>query len=219
MILVTLSTIGVVQTSRGDTIAAMTNSGQSFAPNSLERFVVRQRITMMVNRYEIRANDKEGPVLAIAQQKRMAMKEKVTFFADEERTQPVFGFQARQVMDLAATYDITDAAGQPIGLFQKDFKASMLRSTWLFESPAQQLQGRGQERSQAIAILRRFADFSWPIHFDFATSDGTTALSVVRGWSLRDSYDCELPALPNGDRLDWRIGASLAVACDALMAR
>ena len=198
---------------------AMNNSGPSFAPNSLERFVLRQRITMMVNRYEVRANTADGPILALAQQKRMAMKEQVTFYADEERTQPLFGFQARQVMDLAATYDITEASGQPIGSFQKDFKSSLMRSTWLFESPAQQLQGRGQERSQAVAILRRFADFSWPIHFDFTTADGSAVLSVVRGWSVRDTYDCELPALPNGDRLDWRIGACLAVACDALMGR
>lgn len=197
----------------------MNQSGQSFAPDSVERLVMRQRITMMVNRYEIRANSAEGPVLAIAQQKRMAMKEKVTFFADEERTQPLFGFQARQVMDLAATYDITDAAGQPFGLFQKDFKASLLRSTWIFESPGQQLQGRGQERSQAVAILRRFLDFSWPVHFDFETPDGATALSIVRRWALRDTYECDLPALPNGTRLDWRIASCLAVACDALMAR
>ena len=44
---------------------------------------------MMVNRYEIRAVDAagvEGPVIAVAQQKRMAFKEQVTFYSDEART-------------------------------------------------------------------------------------------------------------------------------------
>ena len=79
-----------------------------------ERFTVKQKITMMVNRYEIRSVDAsrgEGPIIAMAQQKRMAFKEQVTFYADEARTQPVFGFKARNRLDIASTYDVTDAAG------------------------------------------------------------------------------------------------------------
>ena len=71
-----------------------------------DRFTIKQKITMMVNRYEIRSVDAdggEGPLIAMAQQKRMAFKEQVTFYADEARTQPVFGFKARQRMDHAAT--------------------------------------------------------------------------------------------------------------------
>jgi hypothetical protein len=77
---------------------------------------------MMVNRYEIRSVDAdgaEGPLIAMAQQKRMAFKEQVTFYADEARTQPVFAFKARQRMDLGAAYDVTDASGMLIGGFRK----------------------------------------------------------------------------------------------------
>ena len=92
--------------------APMTNNA------GYERFTIKQKITVMVNRYEIRsvdANGGEGPLIAMAQQKRMAFKEQVTFYADEARTQPVFGFKARKRLDLAATYDVTDASGTPIG--------------------------------------------------------------------------------------------------------
>ena len=47
-----------------------------------DRFTIKQKITMMVNRYEIRSVDAdggEGPLIAMAQQKRMAFKEQVTF--------------------------------------------------------------------------------------------------------------------------------------------
>ena len=50
---------------------------------------------------------------------------------DDTKTTPVLGFKARQVIDLGATYDVTDANGQPIGLFRKNFAASLLRSTRL----------------------------------------------------------------------------------------
>ncbi|HEY8882933.1 MAG TPA: hypothetical protein VIM47_06000 [Dermatophilaceae bacterium] len=195
-----------------------------------DRFTVKQKITMMVNRYEIRSVDAdggEGPVIAMAQQKRMAFKEQVTFYADEARTQPVFGFKARQRMDLAATYDVTDAAGTPIGSFRKEFKKSLLRSTWQLTA-TDGLQATGTERNQNVAIARRLWEMvpivselpsPFLFHFDFTAPDGSIVLSSVRRRSLRDRYDVELPTAPNGWRLDWRVGAAMAVALDALQSR
>jgi hypothetical protein len=195
-----------------------------------DRFTVKQKITMMVNRYEIRsvdANGGEGPLIAMAQQKRMAFKEQVTFYADEARTQPVFGFKARQRMDLAATYDVTDATGTPIGSFRKEFAKSLLRSTWQLTA-TDGLQATGTERNHAVAIGRRLWDVvpvigdlpsPFLFHFDFTAPDGSIVLSSVRRRSLRDRYDVELPASANGWRLDWRVGAAMAVALDALQSR
>jgi len=195
-----------------------------------DRFTIKQKITMMVNRYEIRSVDAdggEGPVIAMAQQKRMAFKEQVTFYADEARTQPVFGFKARQRMDLAATYDVTDATGTPIGSFRKEFGKSLLRSTWQLTA-TDGLQATGTERNPNIAIARRLWEFlpvvndlpsPFLFHFDFTAPDGSIILSSVRKRSLRDRYDVELPSSPNGWRLDWRVGAAMAVALDALQSR
>ena len=195
-----------------------------------ERFTIKQKITMMVNRYEIRSVDAdgaEGPVIAVAQQKRMAFKEQVTFYADEARTQPVFGFKARQRMDLGATYDVTDASGTPIGSFRKEFAKSLLRSTWQLTA-ADGLQATGTERNQNVAIARRVWEFlplvselpsPFLFHFDFTAPDGSIVLSSVRRRSLRDRYDVELPVSANGWRLDWRVGAAMAVALDALQSR
>jgi uncharacterized protein YxjI len=208
-----------------DQNADMTNNDAGY-----ERFTIKQKITMMVNRYEIRlvdANGTEGPLLAVAQQKRMAFKEQVTFYADEARTQPVFGFKARQRLDLGATYDVTDASGTPIGSFRKEFAKSLLRSTWQL-SAADGLQATGTERNPTIAAIRRLWEFipvvgevplPFVFHFDFRASDGSVVLSSERRWSLRDRYDVELPATPSGWRLDWRVGAAMAVALDALQSR
>jgi len=181
------------------------------------RFFVKQKITMMVNRYQIieaAPDGSEGRLVAMAQQKRMAFKEQVTFFADEARTEPVFGFRARQAMDLAAGYDITDAAGQPLGYFKKQFGASLLRTTFDLEGPG--YAGVGQERNMAVAVLRRFTDISFlPIHFDFTAADGTPLVSIERQMALRDKYTVTVP----DQRVDFRVAAAVAVAMDALMAR
>lgn len=195
--------------------------------DTAQRFTLRQRITLMVNRYELRAvgdDGAEGPLIAIAQQKRMAFKEQVTFFADEERTQPVFGFKARSRMDLGATYDVTDADGAVIGEFRKDFAKSLMRSTWHLTTPAG-IVAVGQERSQAVAIARRLiglvGDIPIPLrfHFDFTTSTGEVVLSSERRRSLNDRYELTLRPLADGLELDWRVGAAMAVALDALQAR
>jgi uncharacterized protein YxjI len=195
-----------------------------------DRFIVKQKVTMMVNRYEIRsvdANGAEGPVIAMAQQKRMAFKEQVTFYADEARKQPVFSFKARQRIDLGATYDVFDADGASIGWFRKDFGKSLLRSSWHLGT-ADGLEAFGTERNKNVAIARRAWEFvpyvgeiplPFVFHFDFTAPDGTLVLSSERKRSLRDRYDIHVPQAANGWQLDWRVGLAMAVALDALQSR
>jgi uncharacterized protein YxjI len=198
--------------------------------DSIERFSVRQKITLMVNRYEIRACDEagvDGELIAFAQQKRMAFKEEVTFYADEARTEPVFSFKARKRMDLAATYDVRDAAGAELGWFRKDFGKSLMRSTW-YLGAADGPEAVGTERNGTVAIARRVWELvpfagevpaPFTFHFDFTTAAGDLVMSSVRQRSLKDVYHVALPAAANGWRLDWRVGAAMAVALDALQGR
>ncbi len=183
----------------------------------LPRFFVTQRITMMVNRYEIveaNADGSTGRTLAVAQQKRMAMREQVTFHSDDSRSVPIFGFRARQVMELAAQYDVTSADGTVIGSFQKDFGASFLRSSFHLRAPG--LDAYGQERNQAVALIRRFVDFPFSFHFDFTDRpSGQLVMSSERQFSLRDRYTVAVP----DQRLDWRLAAAMAVGLDALLQR
>ncbi len=178
--------------------------------------LMTQRITMMVNKYEVRASDANGnagALLAFAQQKRMALKEQVTLYADESKTSVVAGFKARQVIDLGATYDILDAAGASIGTFRKDFAKSLLQSTWHLDVPGSPTI-TGQENSLLVALLRRFV-LSWlPYHFDFKV-DGRVAFSVSRKFSLRDKYIIKI----EDPSLDRRVVIAMSVALDALQAR
>jgi uncharacterized protein YxjI len=187
------------------------------APMHLPRFVVRQKLTVMVNRYEISEAGPDGSpgrLLAVAQEKRLALKEQVTFYRDQARTQPVFSFQARQVIDLGAAYDVRDAGGSSLGTFRKDFGQSLLRSTYHLSGP--DLEATGRERNQVVAILRRFVELPFAFHFDFTdASTGATVMSSERQFSMRDRYLVTVP----DERLDFRLAAAMAVGLDALMNR
>ena len=182
----------------------------------LPAFFVTQKLTLMVNRYEIRADAGDGTpgqLMAMAQQKRMAFKEQVTFYAEEQRTRPVFSFKARKAIDLGSGYDVTDEAGAPLGFFRKDFGKSLLRSTFHLSGPG--LEATGQERNQIVAIARRLVDFPFAFHFDFHDQAGQLVLSVERQFSMRDRYAVTVP----DPRLDFRLAAAMAVGLDALMSR
>ena len=184
---------------------------------SQTQLIVRQRVRLTVNQYEVhggRPDGTEGDLYAFAQQKRMAFREEVTFYADDTKREPVLGFKARQVMDLGATYDVVDAGGAPIGSFRKDFTRSLLRSTWHVEQPGLGA-ASGTERSMAVAIIRRLVEVAWlPYHFDFVI-DGRPAFSVEKKWGLRDRYVVNI----QDPRLDRRLVTAMAIGLDALQER
>lgn len=187
------------------------------APMYLPTFYVKQKFAMMTNRYEIYAANPDGSfgqLMGLAEQKKLALKEQVTFYSDDTKTRPVFGFKARKVMDLNSGYDVTDENGAQIGFFKKDFRASLLRSTFQIEGPG--YAGTGQERSQLVALVRRFTEIPFlPIHFDFTDASGQPLMSSERQASVRDKYTVQVP----DQRVDFRVAAAVAVGLDALMSR
>jgi uncharacterized protein YxjI len=189
-------------------------------------FFVKQRITVMVNRYEVLAanpDGSEGQLLAFAEQKRMKLKEEVVFFADVAKTRRVFSFKARQKLDVHAQHDVHDEQGAVLGSFSKQFGASLLRSTWELSAPG--IEAVGKERRVSVAVVRRVWDVipyvgdvwvPFVFHFDFVDqASGQVVLVSERVKAVRDRYAVTVP----DPRLDFRVAASMAVALDALQSR
>jgi uncharacterized protein YxjI len=194
-----------------------------------DRFLVEQLVRPMVNLYQVTplavGETPAGGPLAYVRQKRMAIKEDIRFFADEQESQELFRIKARSLFDIGgARYDVTDAAGAPIGVLEHVFGKSFLRSTWRVTDADGGEVLTAQERSVPMAIARRIVDFvpygelvPIPYNFDLLM-DGRVVGHMNRKLQFRDRYVLDL----SGDhdrRLDRRLGIALAIGLDTLQNR
>ena len=191
-----------------------------------DQFTISQLIKPMVNLYRIAA----GPVpVAFVRQKRMAIKEDIRFFADENEAHELWRIKARSVMEFGGRYDVVTPDGERIGVLGKVFGKSLFRSTWSVMDANEQQLGIAKERSISVAFLRRvievvpYGDFvPIPFHFTIDTvSEGTAEThlgDMNRRFGVRDTYDLDLSGDPERT-IDRRLAVALGVALDALQSR
>jgi uncharacterized protein YxjI len=194
-----------------------------------DRFLVDQLVRPMINLYQVTplaaGETPAGGPIAYVRQKRMAIKEDIRFFVDENESQELFRIKARSMFDIGgARYDVTDSAGSPIGVLEHVFRKSLFRSTWKVTDADGGEVMIAQERSLPMAIARRIVDFvpygelvPIPYNFDLVMDDRVIGY-LNRKFQLRDRYVLDL----SGDhdrRLDRRMGIALAIGLDALQNR
>ena len=194
-----------------------------------DRFLVEQLVRPMINLYQVTplaaGETPAGGPLAYVRQKRMAIKEDIRFFADEQESQELFRIKARSLFDIGgARYDVTDPDAAQIGVLEHVFGKSFIRSTWKVTDADGGEVMTAQERSVPMAVARRIVDFvpygelvPIPYNFDLLM-DGRVIGHLNRKFQLRDRYVLDL----SGDherRLDRRLGIALAIGLDTLQNR
>jgi uncharacterized protein YxjI len=193
-----------------------------------DAYFVDQLIRPIANLYRISTlgadGSSPGQPLAFVRQKKLAIKEDIRFFADETESEELFRIKARAVFEVRGRFDITTPEGERIGLLEKVFGISLLRSTWRIYDANEQQVALVQEKSMPIAILRRAIDLVpygelIPIVFQFTIlMDGREAGELRRPIGLRDRYILKLSGDPDR-RIDRRVAVALAIALDALQSR
>lgn len=199
------------------------------------RLIIEQKITAFTNKYSLFAVDTsggKGTLIGLAQQKRIAFKEKVSFYADEQKTALSFTFRAEKVLDVHGKYLVEDANGVLLGSFQKQFKASLINSTWHVLNAESRPVLMLRESNQLLAIMRRFGGLI-PIigdvieiltvllkyHFVISRLDtGETVGTYQKTTLFRDHYQLSLTD-DAVEAVDWRVYAALGVGLDALQSR
>jgi uncharacterized protein YxjI len=195
-----------------------------------DRILVQQVFKAIANEYRISipadgSADEEAPLL-FAKQKKLRIKEDIRFRLDPDADDHVLRIKSRNALELNGRHDVLDADDAPIGLLEKDFRRSLLRSHWHVRDAEGNPLLEAHESSWIIALIRRGAAFlpEWldvggAIPFNFVLRrDGRDVGRYRRVLGkLRDRYVLEVgPELTDVDR---RLLIAFAVALDALQDR
>jgi len=142
-------------------VAAMPPQPAPMAPDlSKTYFQVARQWGQLVGT-NIRTFDASGQLVCFAHSKAFKLKEQIVFYKDEAKTQPLFSTKARNVIDLAATYDMYDNSGTMFGsLRRKGLSSSFVQDQWLILDAAGNQIGEITEDSPVLGVIRRFVDFA-----------------------------------------------------------
>src|SRR3954447_24726464 len=195
-----------------------------------DRLLVQQVFKPIANEYRISVpaagGSEEGPPLLYVKQKKMKIKEDIRFRLSEDGEQHLFMIKSKSVFEFRGRHEVLDADGRLIGMLEKDFRRSLLRSHWHVRDATGEELLEAHESSWIVALLRRFADLGpdlfslleW-LPFNFVLrSDGNQIGTYKRVLGkFRDRYVLEIePGLGDVDR---RLIVAFAIGLDALQDR
>jgi len=196
---------------------------------SSNRFVIQQVFRPLANEYRISAapaGSEEGHPLLFVKQKKMKIKEDIRFRLDPDAEEFLFMIKSKSVFEFRGRHEILDSAGAPIGMLEKVFAKSLLRSHWVVRGAGGEELFEAHEASWPIAIIRRLGEIGpdwvsllqW-LPFNFVLKhDGAEAATYKRVLGkFRDRYVLELGSDLAG--IDRRLVLAFAVALDALQDR
>lgn len=192
---------------------------------------VEQKITAFANQYKVfeaAPDGSKGSLIAFAHQKRLAFKEEVLVYTDESKNQVAFTIKAENVLDYHGSFFVTDASGKRLGAVRKDFKSSLLRSTWEI-SQNDAIVCKVREASQGLAILRRVwgfipylgdLPFFLKYHFDFLSPDLQHSYGRYTKTTLfYDHYRLDITDEQLLQSTNWQTLVAQAILLDALQGR
>jgi uncharacterized protein YxjI len=197
---------------------------------SADRLLVQQVFKPIANEYRISVptpgSTDEGRLLLYVKQKKMKIKEDIRFRLSPDDEAHLFMIKSKSVFEFRGRHEVLDADGRVIGLLEKDFTRSLLRSHWHVRDADGNELFESYETSWIIALLRRISEIGidwltllgW-LPFNFVLRRGEQEVGTYKRvlGKFRDRYVLELrPELGSADR---RLVAAFAVGLDALQDR
>ena len=194
------------------------------------RFLIQQVFKPIANEYRISIpapeSTEEGDPLLYVKQKRMKIKEDIRFRLTPDDGRHLSMIKSKTVFEFRGRHQVLDELDQPIGLLEKAFGKSLLRSHWYVRDNDGNELLEAHETSWALALVRRFADLgpdwlsllTW-LPFNFVLKRNGTPIGTYRRvlGKLRDRYVMELE--PGAEGTDRRLLLAFAIALDALQDR
>src|SRR5918992_4054545 len=101
---------------------------------SADRLLIQQLFKPIANEYRISipapGSTEEGRTLLYVKQKRLKIREDIRFRLSPDDEAHVFMIKSKSVFEFRGRHEVLDAQDAVIGMLEKDFRRSLLRSHW-----------------------------------------------------------------------------------------
>lgn len=121
-----------------------------------DKYLVRRKVLKLLGAaFHIYAGEEH--LIMYASLKAFKLKEDIRLYTDETMTEEILTIKARNIIDLAATYDVYETeTGSKLGSLRRKGLKSILKDEWLFLDPYDKEIGSIKEDHLALALVRRF---------------------------------------------------------------
>ena len=120
----------------------------------LDSYLCRRKVVALTGK--IHVYDERENLVAFTKQKAFKLREDIRIFADEAEQEPLLSINARQIIDIGATYDVRTADGASLGALRRKALASIVKDQWKILADGDAEIGSVDEDSTGKALARRF---------------------------------------------------------------
>ncbi len=120
------------------------------------QYTVRRKVLQLLGA-TFHVYDPEGNVVFYSKMKAFKLKEDIRLYTGEDMQEELLTIKARQILDISATYDVTDATnGERVGALQRRGLKSIIKDEWLILDVNDNQIGTIKEDNMLLALVRRF---------------------------------------------------------------
>jgi uncharacterized protein YxjI len=195
-----------------------------------DRILVQQVFKPIGNEYRIsipaEGSADEGTPILYVKQKKLSIREDIRFRLSPDGEAYLFMIKSKSVFEFRGRHEVLDAEGNVIGLLEKNFGRSLLRSHWHVRDVSGTELVEAHETSWTIALVRRIVavlpewltPLGW-VPFNFVLRRDGREVGAYRRvlGKFRDRY--VLDVTPDLADVDRRLLVAFAVGLDALQDR
>ena len=121
-----------------------------------DSYMIRKKVLKLIGA-SFHIYNPNGGLEFYVNQKGFKLKEDIRVFTGEDMTQEILSINARNILDISATYDVYETAtGLKVGALQRKGLKSILKDEWLMLDCYDNEVGIIKEDSTALAMIRRF---------------------------------------------------------------
>lgn len=122
-------------------------------------YTIRRKVLSFLGA-KVHIYDGSDRLVFYSQMKAFKLKEDIALYSDESMRTELLRIKARKMIDLSATYDVTDSeTGESIGALRRRGLKSILKDEWIILGPDDTQIGTIKEENAFLALIRRLIPF------------------------------------------------------------